>query len=45
VEPTRREVYVWMGGALLVVALVLAWLWFDRPRQDLLPQTYGYGVL
>lgn len=45
VDPKTRDLLVWVGGALLVVGLVLAWLWFDRPEEDLLPQQYRYGVL
>ncbi len=40
-----RDVWIWVGGALVVVALVLVWLWHDRPPENLLPQQYGYGIL
>lgn len=44
-DPARRETVAWVGGALLVVLGVAAWLWFDQPEPELLPQTYQYGVL
>ena len=40
-----RETWIWVGGALLVVVAVLAWIWFDRPPENLLPDQYGFGVL
>jgi hypothetical protein len=45
VSPDRREVLIWAGGALLILALVAAWLWWTAPEQDLLPSQYNYGVL
>jgi hypothetical protein len=45
VSPDRREVLIWAGGALLILALVAAWLWWTAPEQDLLPTQYNYGVL
>lgn len=44
-DPKRRELMAWVGGALFVVLAVLAWLWFDRPEEDLLPEQYRYGIL
>lgn len=41
----RREIAIWAGGALLIVLGVLAWLWFFRPEENLLPQQYNYGIL
>jgi hypothetical protein len=40
-----RETWIWVGGALLVVAAVLVWLWFDTPPENLLPAQYRYGVM
>jgi hypothetical protein len=41
----RRDVWIWIGGAAIVVLGVLAWLWFDQPPENVLPDQYGFGVL
>lgn len=43
--PDRRDVIVWVGGAIAIVAAVLLWLWWTRPEENLLPSQYNYGVL
>jgi hypothetical protein len=45
VNAGRRDVFVWVGGALLIVAGVLVWLWLSRPEENLLPEQYRYGIL
>ncbi len=39
------ETWAWIGGAGLVVLGVLFWLWFDQPEPEVIPNTYGFGVL
>lgn len=38
-----RESLRWILGALLVVALVAAWLWWTAPEDN--PLRYVYGVM
>lgn len=44
-QSSSKDVVIWVGGAVAVVVAVLVWLWFDRPPENLLPQTYRYGVM
>lgn len=43
--PLWKTALVWGGGALFILALVVGWLWWTAPEQDLLPSQYRYGVL
>lgn len=36
---------LWIGGALMIVGLVLGWLWWTQPTDNALPQQYGFGIL
>lgn len=37
----HREALAWILGALLVVALVAAWLWWTAPAPNPLQNVYG----
>lgn len=45
VSPSRKELLIWLGGALLIVLAVLLWLVLTAPEENLLPEQYQYGVL
>lgn len=36
-----RDVIAWIVGALVVVALVAAWLWWSAPPDNPLQPVYG----
>ncbi|MFH1464027.1 MAG: hypothetical protein ABIO70_06560 [Pseudomonadota bacterium] len=44
-NPTRRDLLIWGGGAVAVVLVVLAWLWLTAPADNPLPGQYRYGVM
>jgi hypothetical protein len=41
----RRDLLIWGGGALLVVLGVLVVLYLTAPKENLLPDQYGFGIL
>jgi|GEM_PF-3159010 len=40
-----KDALPWIGGALLVVGLVVAAVLWSLPEDDLLPEIYEYQVL
>ncbi len=41
----KSDLLVWGGGALVVVAGVIVWLFLTAPGDDILATTYRFGVL
>lgn len=41
----RRDALLWIGGALLIVAGLVLWLWWSQPADNTLPSQYGFGIL
>jgi hypothetical protein len=40
------DVAIWLGGALLIVAGVVVWLYLTAPEENLLPEQYEqYKIL
>ena len=35
------EAALWIGGALLVTAVLLTWVWLTGPTVDILPLVYS----
>ncbi len=45
-QPGVKDLAIWVGGALLIVAAVLVWLWVTAPEENLLPEQYEqYRIL
>ncbi|MFT5582488.1 MAG: hypothetical protein ACI9VR_000064 [Cognaticolwellia sp.] len=40
-----KDLWLWIGGALLVVAGVGLWLVLTAPESNTLAETYRFGVL
>ncbi len=40
-SPQTRTNLLWIGGGVLVVAAVVAWLVLTAPEQDVLPEVYN----
>jgi hypothetical protein len=45
-EPSssNRDLWIWVGGAVVVVLGVVAWLVFSTPEINPLSHQYRYGV-
>jgi len=44
-NPVRRDILIWGGGALAVVVGVITWLWLAAPADNPLPGQYRFGVM